>query len=117
MNSIAEWLKRLAVNAEVATVLGSLPSIVRHSGIWGAADEAVLKKSTTKIPLRAIHQRSLSVRTVEKKAKARYRRKIPKESVLCVCKLIEAGVWKGVAVLRLIAEAQIIVPDRGNNNY
>ncbi len=39
---LAEWLERLAVNAEVATVLGFDPSILWHSGIWGAADEAVL---------------------------------------------------------------------------
>jgi hypothetical protein len=34
-------LERLSVNAEVATVLGS---ILRHSGISEAADEAVLNK-------------------------------------------------------------------------
>jgi hypothetical protein len=40
---LAEWLEPLTVNAEVATVLGSIPaSSLRHSGIWGAADEAVL---------------------------------------------------------------------------
>jgi hypothetical protein len=33
-----EWLERLAVNAKVATVLGS----IRQSRIGGAADEAVL---------------------------------------------------------------------------
>jgi hypothetical protein len=31
-----------------------------------------------------------------------------------VYQLIEAGVWKEVAVLRLIAEAQFIVPDWGD---
>ena len=30
---LAEWLERLTANAEVATVLGSGPSILRHSGI------------------------------------------------------------------------------------
>ncbi len=39
---LADWLERLTVNAKVATVLGSIPSILRHSEIWGAADEAVL---------------------------------------------------------------------------
>ncbi len=33
------WLERLAVNAKVEKVLSS---ILRHSGIWGAADAAVL---------------------------------------------------------------------------
>ncbi len=37
----AEWLERLTPNAEVTTFLGS---ILRHSEIWGAADEAVLNK-------------------------------------------------------------------------
>ncbi len=44
---LAEWLERLTANAEVATVLGSGPSILRHSGIWGAADEAVLNNLNT----------------------------------------------------------------------
>ncbi len=35
---LAEWLDRLTANAEVDR------SILRHSGIWGAADEAVLNK-------------------------------------------------------------------------
>ncbi len=51
---LAEWLERLAVNAKVATVLGFDPSILRHCGIWGAADEAVLnnghKKKNPKNP-------------------------------------------------------------------
>ncbi len=38
----SQQLKRLAVNAKVATVLGYDHSILRHSGIRGAADEAVL---------------------------------------------------------------------------
>jgi hypothetical protein len=38
----AEWLERLTVNAKVA---GFDPSILRHRGIWGAADEAVLNKA------------------------------------------------------------------------
>ncbi len=36
---LAKWLERLAVNAKVATVLCSIPA---SSGIWVAADEAVL---------------------------------------------------------------------------
>ncbi len=44
---IDEWidqaeLERPNDNAKVATDLGSNPSILRHSGIWGAADEEVL---------------------------------------------------------------------------
>ncbi len=42
MKSIAKWSERLAVNANVATVLGSDPSILRLGGILGAADEAML---------------------------------------------------------------------------
>ncbi len=34
---LAEWLERLTANS-----LGFDPTIFRHSGIWGAADEAVL---------------------------------------------------------------------------
>jgi hypothetical protein len=42
-------LERLAVNAKVATFLGSIPcSILRHSEIWGAADEAVLNNEHKK---------------------------------------------------------------------
>ncbi len=33
---LARWLERLGVNANVAAVLGSIPSILRHSIIWGA---------------------------------------------------------------------------------
>ncbi len=40
---LAEWLKRLAVNAEVATVLGSIPASY-DTVEWGSADEAVLNK-------------------------------------------------------------------------
>ncbi len=37
------WLERLTAIAKVATVLAGFdPSILRHSGIWGAADEALL---------------------------------------------------------------------------
>ncbi len=43
---LAEWLKRLTANAKVAIVD---PSILRHSGIWGAADEPVLNKGHKKI--------------------------------------------------------------------
>jgi hypothetical protein len=43
MRSIAKWLERLAVNAKVArNSPGFKTSILRHNGIWGAADEAVL---------------------------------------------------------------------------
>ncbi len=38
---LAEWLERLTAIAEVATVMGSIPAS-SESGIWGAADEAVL---------------------------------------------------------------------------
>jgi len=38
---LAEWLDQMTASAKVATVLGS---ILRHSGIWGAADEAVLNE-------------------------------------------------------------------------
>ncbi len=41
---LAEWLEHLAVDAKVATVLGS----IWHSGIWGAADEAAMNKVHTK---------------------------------------------------------------------
>jgi hypothetical protein len=46
MGSIAELLEHLTANAEVATFLtaGFGPSILRHSEISGAADEAVLNK-------------------------------------------------------------------------
>ncbi len=33
MKSIDEWLERLDINAKVATVLGSIRRILRHSGI------------------------------------------------------------------------------------
>jgi hypothetical protein len=39
---LAEWLERMIANAEIVTVLGFDPSILRHSGILGTADEAVL---------------------------------------------------------------------------
>ncbi len=39
---LAEWLERLTTNAEVATILGSIPA---SSGIWGAAKETVLNKA------------------------------------------------------------------------
>ncbi len=39
---LAECLERLAVNAKVATVLGSIPAYFGHSGILGAAYEAAL---------------------------------------------------------------------------
>ncbi len=39
-----EWLEHLTANAEVATRPGFDPSILRHSGIWGAADEALSNK-------------------------------------------------------------------------
>jgi hypothetical protein len=57
MRSIAESLERLAVNAKVArNSLGFETSILRHSGIWGAADEPMLNnihksKKVPKIPL------------------------------------------------------------------
>ncbi len=50
---LAEWLERLRANA-----VGFDPSILRHSGIWGAADDAVLnivdkkKKNPKKSPFK-----------------------------------------------------------------
>ncbi len=49
-------LERLPVNAKVATVLGSIPASPRHSGIRGAAYEAVLnnehkREKSNKLPL------------------------------------------------------------------
>ncbi len=41
---LAWWIERLTVSAPVATALGFDPSIRWHSGIWWAADEAVLNK-------------------------------------------------------------------------
>jgi hypothetical protein len=49
---LAEWLDRLAVNAKVATILGS-----GHIGIRGVADEAVLnnvQKKSKKSPFLSI---------------------------------------------------------------
>ncbi len=52
---LAKWLERLAAKADVATVLFD-PSILRHSGIWGA-DEAVFNtvqyivKKSKRLPL------------------------------------------------------------------
>ena len=42
--NILRLLYRLTANAKVATVLASDPSILRHSGILGAAAEAALEK-------------------------------------------------------------------------
>ncbi len=39
---LAKWLERLTAKAETTTVPGFDPSILRHSEIWGAVDEAVL---------------------------------------------------------------------------
>jgi hypothetical protein len=41
---LAESLKRLTANAKVATALGSIPVYSDNSGIWEAAEEAVLNK-------------------------------------------------------------------------
>ncbi len=41
---LAERLERLHVNAKSRTSPGFDPSVLRHSEIWGAADEAVLNK-------------------------------------------------------------------------
>ncbi len=54
---LAEWLERLAVNVKVAKSPGLESSILRHSGIRGAADEAVLnnvhkKKKSKKSPIK-----------------------------------------------------------------
>jgi len=54
---LSEWIeRRLAANAEVATILGSIPAssdTVESVFIWGAADETVLNKVPLhqKIPL------------------------------------------------------------------
>ncbi len=45
---LAAWLERLTINAKVA---GFDPSILRHRGIWGAADGTVLNKVHKNIPL------------------------------------------------------------------
>ncbi len=52
MRSITVWLERLTANVKVATVLGSMiyPSILRHSGIRGAAVEAMLNEVHKKSP-------------------------------------------------------------------
>jgi hypothetical protein len=58
--SVAEWLERLAVKCQCLSrnsPHGFDPSILRHSGIWGAADKAVLnnvhkKKNPKRSPLR-----------------------------------------------------------------
>jgi len=42
--SVAECFERLTANAEIETVYGFDPSILRHSGIWRAENEAVLQK-------------------------------------------------------------------------
>ncbi len=52
--NLAEWLQRLTANAKVAAVLGSIPASSDNSGIWEAAEEAVLNKvheKNQKIPL------------------------------------------------------------------
>jgi hypothetical protein len=48
---LAEWLERLAVNAKVATDLGSIPASSDTVESEGAADEAVLNNVHKKIPL------------------------------------------------------------------
>ncbi len=74
-------------NGEVATAqcLGFEPSILRHSGIWGAADRAVLdkalKKSFKKSPFRNI------LRSEPDKTKIRYyfRHIVVRLCPLCPC--------------------------------
>ncbi len=44
---LAEWLERLAVNAKVATALGSIPASSDSVKPEGAADEAVLNNVHT----------------------------------------------------------------------
>ncbi len=41
---LALWLERLTANAKVTTVLRFESSVLRHSGIWGEVDKAVLNK-------------------------------------------------------------------------
>jgi hypothetical protein len=48
---LAGWLERLTVNAKVGNSPGFDPSILRHGGIWGTADGAVLNKKHPKFPL------------------------------------------------------------------
>ncbi len=47
---VDEWLEHLTAIAEVPNSPGFDPSILRHSGIWGAADEAVLNTVYKKNP-------------------------------------------------------------------
>ncbi len=47
---LAEWFKRLTSKTRVATALGSIPA-PSHSGIWGAADEAVMNQVHEKIQI------------------------------------------------------------------
>jgi hypothetical protein len=57
---LAEWLERLAINANyIRNSAGFDPSLLRHSVIWGAADEAVLnnvhlKKIKTNSPFNVL---------------------------------------------------------------
>ncbi len=44
VRDVAEWLERLTANAEVATVLGSIPASSDTVESEGAADEAVSNK-------------------------------------------------------------------------
>ncbi len=60
MRSIGEWLEHQTANAKVATFLGSIScSIYRHSGIWGAVNEAKINKvhKNKKIPQLGIYSR------------------------------------------------------------
>ncbi len=45
---LVEGFERLTANAEVATVLGSIPTSSDTNGIWGAADEVVLSTAHRK---------------------------------------------------------------------
>ncbi len=47
---LAVRLEHLTDNAKVTTVLDSVPASTRHTGIWGAADEAVLNEVHKKNP-------------------------------------------------------------------
>ncbi len=53
-----EWLERPAANA---TVLDSIPNILRHSGICGAADEAALNKVQKTITAIIKHQKGIAM--------------------------------------------------------
>ncbi len=55
---LAQWLERLTDNAEVYNCPGFDSSILRHSGIWGAADEATSNLTIISNPLKKLQNNS-----------------------------------------------------------